>query len=94
MMIDQAYLWNIIHWATVTILSWVSFSDDNFALTESSLYAILRFSIADAVSTGEATAYALSTQLKQWWRNAPLQNPRLNSYVVVNSISKQSAPDM
>ena len=36
-----AYRWNIIHCATVTMLSWVSLSADSFARTASSEYAIV-----------------------------------------------------
>ena len=35
------YLWNMTHWATVTMLSWVSLRAESFAKTASSLYAIL-----------------------------------------------------
>ena len=38
---SKPYLWNMTHWATVTMLSWVSLRAESFARTASSVYAIL-----------------------------------------------------
>jgi hypothetical protein len=56
----KLYLWKRIHWPTVDMASWVSLSDESFALRLSSVKAILYLHLIAATTEGASHATSLT----------------------------------